>query len=508
MLSNGPRFVAAFFGALRAGFTPCPLIPPSGLQRRSSYVENVASILAVAQPAALITEATHREVVVEAVRNSGAAVQVIETRANGASACRPVPELGLLQFTSGSTGRPRGVRVTLANLDTNIAMMRQWAGFGPDTVVATWLPLHHDMGLIGTLLTPIASGHDVYVMRPEQFVVQPRSWLDCFGRFGVTHTASPSFGFGYTAKRLSPEDLTGLDLSGLRAAIAGAERLDAGAMSQFARLTARAGFRPEAFLPAYGMAEATLAITGVPLSEIPAVARLDWSALRFGEPVRVLDSARLDECDRIGDGHGWVLDCGAPLDGLSVEVVDDDGAALPDSTLGELVVRGPSVADGYCAGSDTGLSVFTAKQELRTGDAGFLRGGRLFVLGRIADSVSLRGRTVYVDDLEAMVATIDGVSRGRVAIFTGIEARRSAIIALVEDEPGPWAQLVGRRLAKLARDDATVYVLRASRGTIERTSSGKPRRRAMFHAFLDGTLAAEPVWSNADSTRLVKTHSG
>ncbi|MGD0454207.1 MAG: AMP-binding protein [Solirubrobacteraceae bacterium] len=496
MLSSGPQFVAAFFGALRAGCTPCPLIPPSGLQSRSDYLNNAAAILAVARPVALVTEAAHRETAAEAMRRSGAQAPVIDLPASGTPARGPMPELGLLQFTSGSTGRPRGVRVTLANLEANISMIHRWVGFGPGTTLATWLPLYHDMGLIGTLLAPIAGGHDAYVMKPEQFVMEPRSWLECFGRLGATTTASPSFGFGYAAKRLSPSDLAGLDLSGWRAAIAGAERLDAAAMSRFARLAAHAGFRAETFLPAYGMAEASLAITGVPLEEVPAVAKLDWSALRFGEPVRVLDTARLDQGDRIGAGDGWALDCGAPLDGLSVEVIDESGAPLPDGSLGEVLVSGPSVADGYCAGSGSGATVFTATQEVRTGDAGFVRDGRLFILGRIADSLSLRGQSLYADDLETMVATIDGVSRGRFAIFTGIEAEGPAIVALVEDEPGPWAQQVGRKLAKLARDDASVYVLRAPRGTIERTSSGKPRRRAMFHAFLEGTLAAEPIWSN------------
>jgi fatty-acyl-CoA synthase len=506
VLSSGPEFIAAFFGALRSGCAPCPVAPPSFLQDESTYVRYIAAIFAAARPAALVTEAEFTDVVASAARRAGVDRAIVQPGSAGrgmGAGSRARSSLALVQFTSGSTGRPRGVRVGRENLEANLGMMERWVRLGPDDRIASWLPLYHDMGLIGTLLTPVTLGLDALVILPEQFVAEPRRWLECFGRHGATTTASPSFGFAYAAKRLRPSDIAGLDLSGWRIAIAGAERLDPGAMARFAQLAAPAGFRSEAFVPAYGMAEATLAVTGVPPDEVPTVVKFDWGTVRMGEAVSVLDVASIDDVERIGDGVGWAVDCGAPLAGVSVAVVGDDGEQLPDGHLGEIVVAGPAVARGYC---DDGRSTDTRLGDgvVKTGDAGILRGDRLFVLGRIADGVSLRGRNVYAEDLEAAIASVDGVSRGRCAVFTGMGARAPAIVAVVESEPGPWVARVGRLLARAARDDASVYVMRAERGTILRTSSGKPRRRAMFADFLQGTLRAEVTWTNGASPPIAR----
>jgi fatty-acyl-CoA synthase len=507
VLSTGPEFIAAFFGTLRAGCAPCPLAPPGILQDEAAYVDHVAAVLAVAQPAAIVTEPDLSALIADAAARAGVDRALVRPRRGGPgmSGARHHP-LGLVQFTSGSSGRPRGVRVMRDNLEANLGMMLRWSGLGPEDRIASWLPLYHDMGLIGTLLTPIALGLDCVLMQPEQFVTDPRGWLECFSTHGASVTASPSFGFAYVAKRLTESDLAQLDLSGWRIAIAGAERLDAGAMARFARFTARAGFRPETFVPAYGMAEATLAITGVPVDEVPAAMKLDWATVRMGEAVRVLDRAPIDDLDTIGDGVGWAVDCGAPLAGMKVEVVGADGRELPDGHLGEIVVSGPSVAPGYCDDGRLGDTTLGSGR-VRTGDAGIARDGRLYVLGRMANCVSLRGRNVYAEDLETAIGAVDGISRGRCAVFTGMEERAPAIVAVVEADEGPWAERVGRVLSRTARDDASVYVLRAEPGAIMRTSSGKPRRRAMFAGFLDGTLRAEVTWSNG-ANRPVTSQTG
>lgn len=500
VLPTGPHFIEAFFGALRCGWTPAPLAPPTLLQRKSEYTDRLSATLAVARPAAIVTDPELAEVVAAAARHAGLDSALMVGRARdraGLGGVQPRPSLGLLQFTSGSTARPRGVRITVDNLMANIDMIARWLDLRarPDAC-ASWLPLFHDMGLIGMTLTPVVMGLDTRVIRPEQFVEQPRRWLECFGRFGAAITASPSFAFGYAMKRLQRSDLAGFDFSGWRVAIAGAERLDVGVLARFTQFAGVAGFRPETLLPAYGMAEATLAVTGVPLDEVANAVRLDWSALRVGDAIRVLDRARIDDVSRIGDGVGWVVDCGAPLAGVTMEVVDTEGTPMSEGHLGEVVVGGPAVADGYSQGDSSGATRLR-RGVIHTGDAGFVLDGRLFVLGRIADALSLRGRNVYAEDLEVTISAIDGVSRGRSTVFSGIEARAPAIVAVVEAaERGAWADRVGRSLSKEAGDDASVYVLRADPGTILRTSSGKPRRRAMFDRFLEGTLSAEVVWRN------------
>jgi fatty-acyl-CoA synthase len=499
LLSTGPKFVSAFFGVLRAGHTPCPLAPPTFLDDRDAYLDHLGAILAVADPALAICDPDLTAVMRAAAGRAGSAPRLIHLGgdargAGGGSA--GAAEIGLLQFTSGSSGRPRGVQVGTRNLEANMRMIGQWLELEPGDAAASWLPLYHDMGLIGAMLTPVARGMDAMVMAPEQFVREPRLWLECLGKLGATCTASPSFGFAYVNKRLREGDLDGLDLSGWRIAIAGAERLDVGALARFARFAARAGFRAETFAPAFGMAEATLAVTGVPLDEAPRALRLDWSTVRLGRELRLVDSARLDDCDRIGDGIGWVLDCGTPLDGVGLRIVDESGEELPERHLGEIVVSGPTVALGYCAdGRASGDSSFHG-DSVTTGDAGFVEDGRLYVLGRMADGLSLRGRNIYAEDLDVVVAGCDGVSRGRSVVFTGLASRGPAIVAVVEGEPGSWTEPVGRSLSREVGTDAVVYVLAAGHGGIARTSSGKPRRREMFRRFVSGELDAATVWTN------------
>jgi acyl-CoA synthetase (AMP-forming)/AMP-acid ligase II len=499
LVSAGPRFVAAFFGALRAGLTPCPLAPPTFLSDPDVYRDHLQGILQIAQPAAVVVEAEFEAVVQAAVARLPIDPPLVHLDGEPGGGARggrsEPPELALLQFTSGSTGRPRGVRVGTANLEANIGMIERWLALRHDDRAVSWLPLFHDMGLIGALITPIVRGMDALIMPPEQFMRSPMLWLDCFDRLGGTCSASPSFGFAYLAKRLPPDELARLDLSRWRIAIAGAERLDAGAMARFARLAKPAGFRPETFAPAFGMAEATLAVTGVPADEVPLAVRLDWSGMRFGDRVDVIEQTHVDDADRIGAGVGWAVDCGVPLPGLSVRVVDGDGDPLPDGHVGEIVVEGPSVCDGYSADGREGDTAID-DGVLRTGDAGMVFAGRLFALGRMADSVSVRGRNLYAEDLETAVAAVDGVSRGRCAVFSGVDQGAPVLVCLVEEQPGAWVDAAGRLLRREAGDEATVHVVAAERGTIARTSSGKPRRRAMAWDFLEGSLPGEVVWSN------------
>jgi acyl-CoA synthetase (AMP-forming)/AMP-acid ligase II len=495
VLSTGADFVAMMFGTILAGCVPCPLAPPRLLQSHEKYVEHLAKVLSAASPTAVVTEPALTDVVNSAASQVGLDIALCyphDAPWQGSITPRRA-ELALLQFTSGSTGTPRGVQVTRANLESNLAMIGGWVGLNSDDSVASWLPLYHDMGLIGVLLTSLVYGMDLRIMEPEMFIRDPFRWLECFGRFGATLTASPSFGFAYAAKHLSAEQLRGFDLSRWRVAIGGAERLDPGAISRFMHFASGAGFRSETFCPAFGMAEATLAITGVPVDETPRAFRLDWTSIRFGAPVDRLAETRVDDLDTIGSGDGWALDCGAPLAGTTCTVVGSNGESLPDGHVGEIVVSGPAVARGYRGDGLAGDTRFN-ESELATGDAGFMVDGRLFVLGRMADSLSLRGRNFHAEDLEAAVGAIDGLSRGRATVFTGIDAAGPAVVALVEAEAGTWVEAVGALLHRATRGEAIVHVLRGERGAIARTSSGKPRRRAMFLQFVDGTLPADVMW--------------
>jgi acyl-CoA synthetase (AMP-forming)/AMP-acid ligase II len=496
---TGPRFVAAFFGTLLAGATPSPLAPPSAFQRTDEYVTGIAALLEAAAPALVICDAPFQPLMGEAAARAGVARApvVLDEGADGAFSSRPAAELALLQFTSGSSGTPRGVRVTRANLEANIHAIRTWLGMGPADVTATWLPMHHDMGLIGCMLTPVVNRSPVLVLSPGQFVQAPERWVDCFGSQGAALTAGPSFGFAYVASRLREHDGAGWDLSGWRVAIVGAERVDAQALDRFATLLEPHGFRRSAFRPAYGLAEATLAVSAHDGSRAPSLARVEWDRLRVGEPAPVLDVTELGEAE-IERSTDWLVGCGRPLTGAAVSVVDDEGHPVPDGVVGEIVASGTSVADGYRAATRASASRTHFEGEaVRTGDCGFVAGGELWVVGRMGDSLKVRGRSIFAEDLEAKLVEIPGVRPGRVVALLGTHEGREVAAAVAEGAPPEAAEALQRVLRREAGAGARIVGVVGERGTIARTTSGKPRRRVMWERLKDGSIGGETVFDSA-----------
>jgi acyl-CoA synthetase (AMP-forming)/AMP-acid ligase II len=378
-----------------------------------------------------------------------------------------------------------------------IAALHEWVRWRQDDSVASWLPLYHDMGLIGTFLCAVVHRARLWLLRPEHFLRSPASWLACLGRFGATITASPSFGYAYAAKKVTSSELEGMDFSGWRVAAVGAERVDPAALDRFARLVAPNGFRREAFLPGYGLAEATLALTGSGLGELPLLVSVDRASLRFGDPVRVLERGRLDPAGDRGWGD-WLVGCGRPLPGMRLSVVDANGAPLGEGRLGEIVAAGPWVAGGYRGAQVGGPSSFQ-QGRLCTGDAGFLLDGELFVLGRMGDSTKVRGRSLYAEDVEASLAAIPGVPAGRVVVVFGRFDGLDTVAAVVERERGAWVEAAARRLRSQSGRSARVLILEVPRHTIPRTSSGKPRRRLLGQELMEGRLPATTLldWRQA-----------
>jgi alkylation response protein AidB-like acyl-CoA dehydrogenase/acyl-CoA synthetase (AMP-forming)/AMP-acid ligase II len=498
-IPSGPEFVAAFFGTLLAGHTPSPLALPIFLRDPELYVRHVAAILQAADPALVLVDPSFAEQLAQASHLAGLAHRPVPLEMTDASVAprrRPPAELALLQFTSGSSGAPRGVRVSWENLECNLAMIAQWVRMEPEDAGATWLPLNHDMGLIGTLLFPMIRQIDTWVLRPDQFVRDPLRWLELYGRHGMTMAVAPNFGFAYIHRRVSDEDLEGMDFSRWKLAMVAAERLDPEILTRFARRLEPFGFKASAYVPAYGLAEGTLAVTGVPRGEVPRAVRPRWAQMELGKRVPIEASARLGEPDRFGSGAGWLVSCGRPLAGVSVSVVDEDGSEIPESHLGEIKVDAPSVARGYTSAGD-GCTRFTP-DGLRTGDAGLMLDGELFVLGRIGDSIKVRGRTVFVEDVEARLAAIDGISRGKVVVLAGADGQRNVLVAVVEAPPGMWAQEASRILEAEAAGEAAIEIVASPPRAIQRTSSGKPRRRLMWRDFLSGSLPGETVFAKCD----------
>jgi len=503
LMPTGYSALCAIYGVWAAGATVCPIVPPS-FQPVQEYVRHVAAIVEQAAPRLTITSDEFAPLLGAALAASGQpGAPWVLREGSEELAPRAAGALALLQFTSGSTGRPRGVRVSFDNLAANLAMLGRWTDWRSGDGVASWLPLHHDMGLIGCLLFPVANQADLWLMRPEQFIRNPLRWLECFGPGKAQHTASPSFALAYAARRVPPERLAGLDLSGWRTICVGAETIDVPALESFARFAAPAGFSPATFLPAYGLAENTLGVTCCPRRATARIIRPQWSGLRFGEAVPIVDVARLGHA-AIPPGSGWLIGHGRPADGddVGVFIADEDGKPLPDGHLGEIVVTGASVAGGYHAGR-AGAGTRFADGELWTGDGGFFDGGELYVLGRMGDSLKLRGRSVYVEDLDAKVAAAAGFDKGKVLAVGSTDRGRAAVAVFAEARRGHWVGEVIKALREELGPEPALTVVCGQRGLIRRTSSGKPRRRHMWQMLQAGALADAEVSfdDNGDQAR-------
>lgn len=485
LMETGPAFVETFVGALALGAVPCVIAPPTALEAVSAYEAHAARLLRSARPRLVCTDAVDGPVVRAAIERSDLEVRclVVQDVTDGPAVSPALRSSGgddpvLLQFTSGSTRTPRGITLSRDNLEANLEAIRRWLGLTREDTTCSWLPVYHDMGLLGCLLTPIVTQTDTWIMRPEQFVRDPLRWLECFGARGATLTAMPSFGYGYVARRVREHQLEGMRFDRWRACIVGAERIDPAALGSFWTLLRGHGFRRTSFLPAYGLAEATLTVTGSRLSEAPFAVRPEWATMTFGERVRVLERALVGD-DAVGDGDGWIVASGGPHPGTSVGVVDEDGRPLPPGCFGEIVVEGPSVA--AARDGDPDGSTPSDGPGLRTGDAGFVLDGHLFVAGRMGDRIKVRGRHLYAEDLESRLAAVPGVPRGRCVVVPGLaRAQEHSLLVLVEAPPGTWIETAVVALRRAAGESTDVDVRCVPRGTIPRTSSGKPRRRALW----------------------------
>ena len=440
--------LAALFAVWAVGATVCPVPPPS-IQPDREYIKHAAAILAEAAPAAILTTAEFADLIAAAAAAAGAPAPLLVDAAAGSE---PLPSpfaprehrgIALLQFTSGSTGTPRGVRVSWANLEANAAVTARWTHRHADEGVASWLPLYHDMGLIGCLLSAVTTQANLWLIPPMLFIRDPARWLECFAPGKASMSAAPPSAFAYLRRRVSPDRLKNLDLSGWRCVIVGAEPVDPAVLESFAEFAEPAGFSRRAYVPAYGLAENTLAVTSVGLGGAIDMILPDWSSMCFAADVAVLDEVAFGGQKTV-PGSGWLLGYGlpAPGDQIVVRVVDETGAQLAEGKLGEITVSGASVALGYQGGPTDSSTRFVAGT-LHAGDAGFIHRGQLFVVGRMGDSLQLHGRNIYVEDLDAKVAAAAELSPDRISI---ISTSDKAGAGLVVSRRGQARALDGQRV--------------------------------------------------------------
>lgn len=480
----GPDFIASLFGAMLAGCVPCPIAPRRTFDETADYAEYLRARLHASRPAMTLVDDGQVPVIAPLAGATGtgpvgSVESVRQADAGATMAGRSGGDLALLQFTSGSGAVARAVPVRREALAANVRAIHRWLEMTGRDPTVSWLPPYHDMGLVGTLLAPVVAGCDLWLMQPEQFVREPVRYLSCFGVHGARLTAMPAFGLAHLVRRTRPEHLDGMDFREWRAVVVGAERIDPRVLADFHGLLGPHGLPREAILPAYGLAEATLAVTGLPL-------RRGWRQAWLDPTGPAHAAGAVPTRTRAGQA---VVGCGLPLGGTEVEIRDPaSGSPLPEAAVGEVVVRGPGVTAGPLP---PGSSARLDGRRLYTGDAGFVVGGELFVLGRLGDGLKLRGRMLFAEDLEAALAEV-GVPSARVTALLGYHGGSPTVVALFERPRAGWlaaARPVLRRRAEGAR----VVMVDAPIGAIARTRSGKPMRRPLWRRYLAGHLPGTVV---------------
>jgi len=522
MLPTSRAFFISYAGILLAGAVPVPIYPPFRADRIEEYAARQSAILNNAEVCMLLTFRQGEAVAkllrprVRSLKEVADAEKVIEAAdkapppAPGARSAhitgtrvRKGSDLAMLQYTSGSTGDPKGVMLTHANLLANIRAIGQAVQVGAGDVAVTWLPLYHDMGLIGAWLTPLHFGLPVAVMSPLAFLTRPEKWLQAFHKHRGTIAAAPNFAYELCVRKIADKDIQEVDLSSWRAALNGAEPVNPETLERFGERFAKYGFRREAQLPVYGLAEATLGVTIPPLNRGPRIDRVERETLTargHAVPTAAEDETAIS-----------FVSSGKSLPGHEVRIVDEKGNEVLDRTEGFLWLRGPSATSGYFrnpkatetllpqgpVASDGGLPW------VNSGDRAYRADGEIYVTGRVKDIIIKGGRNLYPHEVEEMATRAEGIRKGCVVAFgwndeaSGTEklvvvaetrerdaARRAAIAAKVTKQVSQGLGLPPDRVELIPP------------GSIPKTSSGKLRREETKQLYLAGTLAARrpPAW--------------
>jgi 1-acyl-sn-glycerol-3-phosphate acyltransferase len=492
MLRTEPAFFSVFFGVLLAGAVPVPIYPPFRAGHLEEYAQRQAGILGNAGARVLVTFAE----VARVGRLIGRRVPALQTvvTADELDASVPLPPLpeadadtvALIQYTSGSTGDPKGVVLTHGNLLANIRALGQALAVRPEDVCVSWLPLYHDMGLIGAWLGALYHGLPVVLLSPLAFLARPARWLTAISRHGGTISAAPNFAFDLCVKRIADDELAEVDLSRWRLAMNGSEAVSADTLARFGARFARWGFRPEALTPVYGLAEASVGLTATPPGRGPRVqrvARAVFERERRAEPATPAEHSPLR-----------FVSCGAPLAGHEVRVVDAAGRATADGVEGHVEFRGPSVTSGYHRNPALTRAV-VRNGWMDSGDLGYLADGELYVTGRSKDIIIKAGRNLYPQEIEDLVGGVPGVRRGCVAVFgvpdPAVGTERLVVVAETRAREAAARETMRSAVVERVVDAIGLppdTVLIAAPGAVLKTSSGKIRRAATRGAYLAGTL--------------------
>ncbi|WP_455926425.1 amino acid adenylation domain-containing protein, partial [Pseudomonas putida] len=497
LLPSGADYVTAFFACLYANIIAVPAYPPESV--RPQHLTRLRAILEDAEPSLVLTDASLIDALRPACARSQSpspALLAVDQVPRALAAHWQMPalhdhDIAFLQYTSGSTSAPKGVQVTQGNLLANERLIRHGLSISDDDVMVSWLPLFHDMGLIGGLLQPIYSGIPCVLMSPRYFLERPQRWLEAISQYRATISGGPDFAYRLCCERVKPSALERLDLSCWRLAYSGSEPIRPDTLDRFASQFAPAGFDHQAWFASYGLAEATLFVSGSRRGQGIAQLEVDTHVLA-------------DNLGRPGVGS-QLVSCGWDQPGHPLMLVDPvTTQAVPDGGVGEVWSSGPSVASGYWRNPEATARSFIQRDGrvwLRTGDLGFRHGGELFITGRLKDMIIIRGQNLYPQDLERCVEEdVEVVRKGRVSAFA-IDHEGEEGIGIAAEISRSVRKLVPAEFlfkaisAAIAERFQEVPVLIAllEPGALPKTSSGKLQRSACRQGLADGTLASYAV---------------
>jgi fatty-acyl-CoA synthase len=522
MLPTSREFFVCYAGILLAGAVPVPIYPPFRADRIEEYAERQSAILNNAEVCLLLTF-RQAEAVAKLLKprvkslldvvEAGELLEAAEKEPPPAPGALPAflsgsrmrrgRDIALLQYTSGSTGDPKGVVLTHANLLANMRAIAEAVQMGPDDVGLSWLPLYHDMGLIGAWLTLLLHGVPLVVMSPLAFLTRPERWLQAASRHKATITAAPNFAFELCVRKISDKAMEGVDLSSWRAALNGAEPVNPETVERFTERFSKYGFRREAMLPVYGLAEASLGVTFPPLYRGPKVDRVEREA--FTTQGRAVPAKAEDE-----NGIAFVSS-GVALPQHEVVILDGGGKEVPERTEGFLWFRGPSATSEYYKNAEATEKLFAGGPPhaegqyawVNSGDRAYQADGEIYITGRDKDIIIKGGRNLYPHEVEELASRVEGIRKGCVVAF-GVKAEKTGTEKLVivaesrETERGKRAAIIAAINDQVSRGlglppDRVELI---PPGSIPKTSSGKLRREATRQLYVAGTLGASkaPAW--------------
>ncbi|MEE2760337.1 MAG: AMP-binding protein [Pseudomonadota bacterium] len=496
MLPTSLDYFRIFFGALLAGGVPVPVYPPGRAQQLEEHVQRHGAIIANARAPIMITVPEAVPFARLLMTQAGSLRRVVtpaELEGAEMPAYFPVPAPGdtaFIQYTSGSTGDPKGVTLNHANLLSNIRAMGTHLEATPEDVFVSWLPLYHDMGLIGAWLGSLTYGMPLVLMPPLAFLARPERWLWAISNFKGTLSGGPNFAFEACFSRIGEAALEGCDLSTWRVAFCGAEPISVPTLEAFMDRFATNGFARRAMMPVYGLAENSVGLTFPPVGREPVFDRIDRQ--------RLLRTGEAEITTRDDNAVLTLPSCGYPLYGHQVRIVDDARRELPDRRQGSIQFKGPSSSIGYLHNADATRNLFDGTW-LNTGDLGYSVGGEIYITGRTKDMIIRSGRNIHPAEIEAGLGKLDGIRSGAVAVFgipnsaTGTER----LVVMAETRQRDAAArldlercIIGRtsELAGLPPDQVLLVPPRS----VPKTSSGKIRRNAARQLYEMGRLGSGP----------------